>query len=304
MQLHQFEYVLAVAKYRSFTRAAKEIKISQSSLSQQISNLEKELGVNLFIRTTRSVYLTAAGEDFVAHATNVMADVNATRKTMQEYVSIDKGHLTIGIIPVIGHYPIPKLLASFNREFAGVKLSLIENQDDELLDMLSSSMIDAIFVQHSPPDVNIDTFPLYTDKMVLVTNTSHPLAFRKAVNLKELKKEKFIVTPPMSGHYRDLVKACNNLGFEPKILMTCSSVETILGLTREGIGITALSSKVANDMGGNDPNLSITTLNPLIERKIFLAIQKNVNISPVLKMFVKFVAQWIATEDMANSVTS
>jgi DNA-binding transcriptional LysR family regulator len=302
MQLHQFEYVLAVAKYRSFTRAAKEIKISQSSLSQQISNLEKELGVTLFIRTTRSVYLTAAGEDFVSHAANVMADINATRKCMQEYVSIDKGHLTIGIIPVVGHYPIPKLLASFNREFPGVKLSLIENQDEELLDMLCSSMIDAVFVQRTSNDVSIDAFPMYTDQMVLITNTAHALAFRKSVNLKELRKEKFIITPPVSGHYQDLEKACADVGFEPKIFMTCSSVETILGLTKEGVGITALSREVARKMAGGDELLSIIPLTPVIERKIFMCIQKNVNISPVLKMFVKFMAQWISSS--ANTAAS
>ena len=298
MQLHQFEYVLAVAKYRSFTRAAKEIKISQSSLSQQISNLEKELGVNLFIRTTRSVYLTAAGEDFVAHATNVMTEINSTRKCMQEYVSIDKGHLNIGIIPVVGYYPIPKLLASFNREFPGVKVGLIENQDEELMDMLSASMIDAAFVQYLPGDVGYDSFPLYADQMALITSVNHPLALRKAVNLKELRKEKFILTPPISGHYHDFENACKNVGFEPKILMTCSSVETILGLTKEDVGITVLSSEVARHMAESEPNLSIISLNPVVERKIFLAIQKNINISPVLKMFVKFVSQWINLDEV------
>ena len=295
MQLHQLEYVLAVARHHSFTHAAEEIKIAQSSLSQQVSNLEKELGVNLFTRTTRSVYLSAVGEDFVAHAMRIMAEVSAAEQCIQEYISVDKGHLTVGIIPVVGHYSIPKLLAFFNREFPGVRLSLIENQDAELLDMLSSSKLDAAIVQQADANSPFQYFPLYTDKMVLLTSNRHPLAFSKSVNLIDLKKEKFIITPPKSGHHHDFEKACQAVGFEPNIIMTCSSVKTIMGLTSEGIGISVLSSKVASTMG--DTSLSIIDITPTIERKIHLAIAKGINISPALKVFVKYTGQWIKSED-------
>lgn len=293
MQLHQLEYVLAVARHHSFTRAAEEINIAQSSLSQQISNLEKELGVNLFTRTTRSVYLSAVGEEFVEHAMRIMSEVSAAQQCIQEYVSIDKGHLTVGIIPVVAHYSVPKLLADFNREFPGVKLSLIENQDDELLDMLSSSKLDLAIIQHADSNSPFQYFPLYVDSMVLLTSKRHPLAFRKTVDLRELKKEKFIITPPTSGHHHDFEKACHGVGFEPNVIMTCSSVKTIMGLTIEGIGISVLSSKVALSMGEDSNEVAILTLTPTIERRLHLAIPKNINISPALKVFVKYASQWI-----------
>lgn len=295
MQLHQLEYVLAVARHHSFTRAAEEINIAQSSLSQQISNLEKELGVNLFTRTTRSVYLSAVGEDFVEHAMRIMSEVSAAHQCIQEYVSIEKGHLTVGIIPVVAHYSIPKLIADFNKEFPGVKISLIENQDDELLDMLSSSKLDAAIVQQADSNSPFQYFPLYVDNMVLLTNKRHRLAFRKTADLKELKSEKFIITPPNSGHHHDFEKACHSLGFEPNVIMTCSSVKTIMGLTSEGIGISVLSSKVATSMGDDSLALSILKLTPTIERRIHLAIPKGINISPALKVFVKFTSQWIVS---------
>jgi len=295
MQLHQLEYVLAVAKYSSFTRAAEEINISQSSLSQQISTLEKELGINLFVRTTRSVYLTSVGQDFVTHAMRIMSEVNATHQCMQEYLSVDKGQLTIGVIPVVGHYPIPELLAGFNRDFPGVKLSLIENQDDSLLEMLDSSKLDAAIVQHADIDSPFQYFPLYTDRMVLLASSKNHLASKKSVELKELKKEKFILTPLTSGHQHDFIKACKHEGFEPKILMTCSSVKTMLGLARENMGVTVLSSKVAISSISPDSGICLLELTPLIERKIFLTIQKSANVSPALKVFVKYVSQWITT---------
>ena len=295
MQLHQLEYVLAVAKYSSFTHAAEEINISQSSLSQQISTLEKELGINLFIRTTRSVYLTSVGQDFVTHAMRIMSEVNATHQCMQEYVSVHKGQLTIGVIPVVGHYPIPELLAGFNRDFPGVKLSLIEDQDDSLLEMLNNSKLDASIVQYANIDSPFQYFPLYTDKMVLLASSKTHLASKKSIDLKELKNEKFVLTPLTSGHQHDFIKACKSDGFEPKILMTCSSVKTMLGLTRENMGVTVLSSKVAISSMRPDSGLVIIELTPTIERKIHLAIQKSANLTPALKVFVKYVSQWITS---------
>lgn len=292
MQLHQLEYVLAVAKYGNFTRAAEEINISQSSLSQQISTLEKELGINLFIRTTRHVYLSSVGQDFVTHAMRIMSEVDATYHSMQEYVSVDKGDLTIGIIPVVGHYPIPKLIASFNRDFPGVKLSLVENQDDTLLDMLSNSKLDAAIVQNADIESPFQYFPLYADKMVLLTSSSNHLASKKSINLNELKKEKFIITPMTSAHHHDFMNACRQEGFEPDILMTCSSVKTMLGLARENLGVTVLSSKVATTMPLN-PGITLLELTPTIKRNVYFAMNKNANVSPALKVFVKYVSQWI-----------
>lgn len=296
MQLHQLEYVLAVSKYGSFTRAAEKIKVSQSSISQQIIALENELGIDLFNRTKRSISLTLAGQDFVTYAMRIMSEVNATYQCIQEYVSADRGHLTIGIIPVIGYYPIPKLLASFQKDYPGITLDLIEYQDDELLIMLDSSDLDAAIVQHVIPDSTFQYHPLYNDKMVFLTSKEKPLACKKSIGIVELKNEKFILTPRASGHHHDFVSACQSAGFEPIILMTCSSVETMLGLTCEGIGVTVLSSKVAKYMP-LDSRLALLELTPLIERNIYLATQQNANVSPALRLFERYAAQWINSCD-------
>jgi DNA-binding transcriptional LysR family regulator len=296
MQLNQLEYLLAVAKYNSFTRAAEEINISQSSLSQQVSNLEKELGINLFVRTTRFVELTPVGESFIEHVSRIMSEVKAAHQCIYEYVSIDKGNLAVGIIPIIGHYPIPNLLATFQKEFPGIKLSLIEAQCDEVLRLLQSSKIEAAVVQQYNPDSSLQYFPLCIDKMVVVTSSRHPLASRKSVHIKELQNEKFIITPQNSGHHHDFDKACKLAGFEPNVLMTCSAVKTHISLVSEGLGITVLSSRVATSYV--DPGVSILSLTPTIDRKIYLVIQKNTNISPILKAFVKHTARWIESHNL------
>lgn len=296
MQLHQLEYVLAVAKYRSFTRAAEKIKVSQSSISQQILALENELGIDLFYRAKRSVSLTLAGQDFVTHAMRIMSEVNAAYQCIQEYVSADRGHITIGIIPVIGYYPIPKLFADFRKDYPGIILNLIEYQDDELLIMLDSSDVDAALVQHCIPDSTFQFLPLYNDKMVLLANKGKPFACKKSIDIIDLKNEKFILTPRASGHHHDFIKACQSAGFQPKIQLTCSAVESMLALASEDIGVTVLSSRVAKSIP-RDSRLALIELTPPIERNIYLATQHNANVSPALRLFERYTAQWINSSD-------
>ncbi len=290
MQFHQLEYVLAVARCKGFTKAAEEINVSQSSISQQISSLEKELGIELFYRTTRSVQLTPAGKDFIKHASRIMAEVNAAVQCIQEHLSVVKGQIRIGIIPVIGHYCIPKLLASFNKNYPNIVLSLIEYQDEELLEMLASSKIDVAIVQHMNQDPSLKYFPLINDQMVALFSKRHPLSYKKSVHLSDLKDEKFIITPPQSGHSYDFYKACVSVGFKPNVLMTCSSVQTILSFVDQELGITVLSSEVAKIFAA-EHNVSILKLSPTIDRTLYFTINKGKNISPALKALINFILQ-------------
>lgn len=294
MEMHQLEYVLAVAKYRNFTRAAEEIKISQSSLSQQINKLENELGTSLFVRTTRSVQLTPAGAEFVVHAQRIMSEVNNARSCIQEYVSVVKGYLPLGGLAIVGHYNLPNLLSSFQENFPGVKLNLVEEQCEELLDLLHSSKIDAAFVQIAKPNPHFQFIPLVTDKMVVVTSHRHPLANRVSVDLKELQHEKFIMTPPTSGHYRDFHDACLAEGFVPNIVLSCSIVKTMLSFVREELGVTVLSSKVA--AAERDPDMRIMAITPTIPRKIVLATRNSSDLPPTLKVFLNYTKQWLKTQ--------
>ena len=93
MEIHQLEYVLAVATYNSFTRAAESQNVSQSSLSQQIRKLEDELGVNLFARTTRSVQLTPAGAEFITYAKRILSEIDKARQSILEYTSYERATL-------------------------------------------------------------------------------------------------------------------------------------------------------------------------------------------------------------------
>ncbi len=291
MELHQLEYVLAVAKCKSFTRAAEEIKISQSSLSQQIGKLENELSLSLFDRSTRSVEITAVGAEFIKHAHNIVSKVAEARQNILDYVSLKKGNLSLGTIPILGHYDLPSLIATFQKNFPDISLDILEEMDEELLQMVHFSKIDAAFVQRTHPDLDLRYYPLLLDKMVAVVSPRHPLAYRKSVDLRELAGESFIVPRITSGHYQDFHKACTAAGFDPKVVLHCSVVKTMVGFVREDVGITVLSSRVA--ASEQDQGVKIIKLTPTIERRVFLAVQNTAELPPPLRGFIKLASQWV-----------
>lgn len=289
MEMHQLEYVLAIAKYNNFTRAAEGIKISQSSLSQQISKLEIELGTSLFARTTRSVKLTPAGAEFIVYAQRIIAEVSEARRSIQHYVSTVQGELTLGTIASIENYNLQNLINSFQDKFPDTKIHIVEEQCEELQSMLQLLKIDAAFTRITKPDPQFLFYPLIDDKMVIVVSHLHPLANRVSVDMKELVNEKFILTP------YDFRKACHEAGFEPNVILSCAVVKTMMNFVREGIGIAVLSSREA--LSEKEPSMKVIELTPTIPRRISLVTRNSNDMPPVLKMFLEFTTQWLETQN-------
>jgi DNA-binding transcriptional LysR family regulator len=294
MEMHQLEYVLAVSKHLNLTRAAEENKISQSLLSQQISKLENELGICLFLRSNRSVRPTPAGEEFIINVKRIMSNIKEVKRTDKEYSPVVNGELRLGTLAVIGYYNLRNLLSSFHENFIGIKIDIVEDQCEKLLDMLYSNKIDAAFVQIYRPNPNLKYYKLVTDKMAVVTNKKHRFANRESVDIKDLQNEKFILTPSTSGHFHDFNNACQAAGFSPILAMTCYIAKNIVSFVREGLFISVLSTKVAE--AEKDDDISIIGLNPTIQRRIYLVVRNTSDTPPTLKLFLDFAQQWHATQ--------
>lgn len=290
MELHQLEYVVAVAKFHSFTKAAFEINTTQPLLSQQIKKLEGELGVQLFDRTTRTVELTSAGKAFLIHAQKVLLEINQSKNTVREYLNVARGHIKLGVLPVIGHYRITSLIANFQKQFPGVRMEFTEGECQELLQLLSESKINAAIISEINTTLPVNSYSLIKDHLVLVTSLLHPLTNEHLVDIGKLAHDKFIIANPNSGLYENFLKVCKEAGFEPDILYHCNQVETTLEFVREGLGVTVLSSKVASRYPSH--GVSIININPEIPRRISLFTLKDVHPEPALSVFIKFALDW------------
>jgi len=150
MELHQLRYFCAVAETGSFSRAAEQSHISQPSLSQQIMKLEEELGARLFDRLGRSVRLTELGKTFLPRARAVLRELEAAKGDVVERKDFVGGPVTVGVIPTVGPYFLPRVLTSFSRKFPQVRFTVIEEITPVLLDRLRGGAIDAAIFALSP----------------------------------------------------------------------------------------------------------------------------------------------------------
>ncbi len=205
MEIHPLKYVLELEKRRNFTLAAEHLFVSQAALSQQIKKLEAELGIELFVRTTRSVQLSPAGEEFNVFAKRILSEIEQSRIAVLEHTDLKKGYLKIGAIRTITYLGITAEIAAFQKEYPGIHLQLFEENTDELIKKLNTYEIDVAFINAPFVSQNdFDFYPLITDKLVLVIPSSHVLANRKVLHsLSEVSKEKFLVMKSSRRFARD-----------------------------------------------------------------------------------------------------
>jgi len=242
MQLEQLRYFLAVARHLSFRRAAEALPLSQPSLTNQIQRLERELGVELFERTTRRVRLTPAGEDFVGAARQILNLVETAEIEMHEFSGLKRGRVLVGTIPTVGAFSLPPLLAEFHRQHPGIELAIREEGSDVLLQHLLDEAIDLAIVTapEAHPSGTLERRCLVVDEMVVLLPANHSLASRSAVSLGDLRDEQFVLFKAGYGLRRVVLDACSAAGFTPRIAFETSQRETIYGMVQEGLGITLL----------------------------------------------------------------
>ncbi|MGI5912238.1 MAG: LysR family transcriptional regulator [Syntrophomonadaceae bacterium] len=294
MELRQLEYALSVAKNMSFTRAATEICVTPSSLTQQIKKLEEELGVRLFKRTTRKIYLTPAGVEFVQKAEKVLAGISEINIAMREYITSENGSIVIGTNPGISSFGITNLIASFQANYPNVKIIYREGECLEMLNFLYNSDVDVGFLTAFDKlytgRVPLKAYPVVNDELVILCNTNHPFASRGTINLSEAAQEDFISFPKTAGIYRETYDVCQYAGFEPNIIYYASSVDTGLGFVSASMGILLISSKIAFNNVRRD--IAIVRFTPTAIRTLYLVVPQRRKLPPVIKSFVEFTNEW------------
>lgn len=285
--IEQIQYFLAVKKYNSFSTAANELCISQSSLSKQIKALEKELDTILFDRTSRVTSLTEAGEDFYIYALKFLYDYNTIIQAMRKHSSSKKCTLKLGTIAVLTQYGLTSTLASFKNNYPNIDINIFEDENDEILNMLIKSKIDfAIVRDFNLPRNSFDVTPLAEDELVVVTSNTHPFTKKKYISFNDLKNENFIICAK-SGVYDICVKECNKLGFTPNVIHNINKIETILGLVSEGLGITLIVNNVLKPFSNS--NISIHPLKKTINSNLALVTNKASKKSKEFDLFKEFI---------------
>jgi LysR family transcriptional regulator, transcription activator of glutamate synthase operon len=295
LDIEQFKYVLAIARYKHFTEASYQMSMSQSSLSKQLSKIECDLGgVRLFDRASRPIKLTAAGQDFLPYAQRIVEEFEALKLAMREYTMYAQDHLVIGTIPIMGRMGLTPLIADFQKKYPKIKLELKERKNKELLELLRRAEIDVAFITapkaNSSEHPEITYYPLVEDDVVLVANESHPLAKRASINLAEAANEVFILVDSASGMYRISLDACHDAGFTPAVIRESRHIDTIIGLVAEGLGVSLLSRRMVRS--STSPNIAAVRLNETVKRVTALAVRNQPHLSVPAKTFINHSLAW------------
>jgi len=287
MDITQIQYVLAVAATGSFSAAADELYISQSSLSKQIIALEKELGVALFDRSKRQIALTPAGAVFLEHARTIDVAQRALLVDLGRFKTAPT--LRIIAIPVIAQYGITTCVARFRCLHPDIDLTLDEREASVILPALASHQYDLAFMRNNYLDpAAYVTHPVAHDHMVAVVARTHRLAGRASLALAELANENHIMFDRGTVVHELAVDACRAAGFEPRIFYASLRVESVLGLVASNAGVALMMAQLV--AYHRHPEVVAIPLDEVIESDIVLAAVQGRRAPHTAKLFMEFVA--------------
>lgn len=290
MNIESLKYFLSVEKYNSFSLAAEELCISQSSLSKHIKKLETELNCVLFERCTRHVNLTDAGITLKKYALTIVTNYDKLLIDINKFTS-SCPKLSIGYIPVINQYNIANLIGNFKNKVTDLQLNFHEGEHADILNLLLSQKIDFAFLRSDTLNYsNLDITPLAQDELVLIVSKSHPLSKKKYVSISELSNEYFISLGRNSGVYDFFVSECNKASFEPNVVCFNSRIENIIGLVSAGMGISPLMRKTVECFDKKD--ISIVLLKEKIHSNLCLVHLKSKKLSKVENDFKTFLLKY------------
>ncbi|MCU0806191.1 MAG: LysR substrate-binding domain-containing protein [Burkholderiales bacterium] len=236
-QLRVFE---AVARHRSFSRAADELHLTQPAVSMQVKSLEEQAGVPLFEQIGKKIFLTEAGEELYARAHAVARELDAAEEALDAMRGLEHGRLTIGIVST-GKYFAPQLLGRFLKSHPGVTLKLSVNNREVMLRELAGNEVDLAITGRPPEDLDVVAVPFARHPHVMVAATDHPLARTKRVPLARIAEEPFLMREQGSGTRGLLERLFAEHGLPLRVGMEMPSNETIKQAAMAGMGVSFLS---------------------------------------------------------------
>jgi DNA-binding transcriptional LysR family regulator len=253
MDLRQLEYFVAVSETGGFTRAAERLHLVQSGLSTAIRALEKELGAELFTRTTRRVELTDAGEILLAEARHILARVEQAGDAVREAAGGSRGTVRFGIMHSLTTPELVDALAAFHRERPQVRL--LPRTDPAgsagLVRAVVEDELDFAVAAPSPDEsVRAVLVPLRSERMVLVCPPEHRLAARRQVRLTEVADDPFVDVPAGWGSRTSVDRLFAATGLTRRVEIEVGDVATVVDLVRAGLGLALIAPSSAPSTAG------------------------------------------------------
>jgi DNA-binding transcriptional LysR family regulator len=240
VELRQLEYFAAVARHRHFTRAADELYVTQSALSQQVRRLEEELGLALLLRTSRGVELTPAGEDLLARAESILAEVERARTDMDEHAGASRG--LVRVAATTGDaVRLPRALATFHAEHPGIRIGLRHGSSGEVVELVRAGAADLAVIGTLASDApGLASTLVGEEDLCVMCAPDEPLADSGEIGFAALRGRSLVLAEPGSPLRSAVGAACADAGFSPVPLFEVSDPWTVRFLTAAGLGLSVV----------------------------------------------------------------
>jgi len=232
MELRQLRYFLEITKTGHLTTAAKQLFVTQSTLSHGLRQIEEELGVALFERVGRGLKLSAAGEVFRVYAARALQELEAGRMALEGLANMQSGTLTVGIIPTFLHTLVPAVVAEFNRRYPKVQLVFLELLAPEIEALLLSGDLNLGLAFDRRGVEGMDSEPVFEEQMLFVAHQAHAMAQAESLDLKQLHDVPLVLLSRRFATRRIVQEHFQAQGVKPRVSVEMESVYALIEACR------------------------------------------------------------------------
>lgn len=297
MEIRQLRYFLEIARTEHLTTAARQLFVTQSTLSHGLRLLEEELGVALFERVGRGLKLSQAGRVFKDYAARALQELEAGRMALADLASLQAGRLTVGVIPTSLHTLVPSAVAAFNARYPKIQVVLRELLAPEIEALLLSGDLDLGMAFHPTGAAGIDSEPLFDEQMQLVVHAAHPLAGCAPLPLQQLHDVPLVLLSRRFATRRLLDEHLRAAGVQPKVMVEMESVHALIEACRWGPQLACVVPERAAALHGE--GLSARGLQPALMRTASLLWNARTSRSAAAQAFAQLLTesvkrQWAA----------
>lgn len=239
MDLGQLEAYLKVAEHLNFSRAARDLGLTQPSVTARIQALERDLGDELFERNGRGVSLTEVGESFLPHATRVLEALQDGRDAIQSIRQLELGRLRLGAAPTVTTFVLPGLLREFSKRYPGVEMSVRTEYSGQIVQMVLADEVQ-LGLERAITHPEVETVTLYEDEVVLVVAPDDEFAGRRSVSIESVAERHLIMFDRGSSYYALVDNALREAGVLVTPAMELDNMEATKKMVQVGLGIAML----------------------------------------------------------------
>jgi DNA-binding transcriptional LysR family regulator len=281
----QLQLIVKIADTGSFTKAGQELNMTQPAVSRAISSIETELGVTLFIRNRRNgVMLTDVGKRILHIFREILHGFEKVDQEIASEKGLETGIVRIGAFPVASAHFIPKTIRFITDKYPNIEFSILEGTIAEIKEWLETRIIDVGLL--IPPVHDLETFPLYREKMYAVLRDDHRLNKQSVIRVQDLKDEPMIICK--AGFEPPVIEWFHKAGMNPPEKYVVYNYNTGLNMIQEGLGMAVMSEL---SLFHTPPNVVVREIDPEGYRDIHIAVHSLEESSIAVKLFIETALQ-------------